>query len=104
MGVRHVLTRLTCAALGTAIAALMLVAPTAALGAGSAKVRFVQASPGASAASLEITVRGRKVTGGSVAFGQVGSYVSVPAGQAKLSVTGATATQSLAPGGAYTVL
>src|SRR4051794_35247841 len=105
MGVRHVLTSLTRATLGTGVAALMLVTPTAARGAGSAEVRFVQASPGASAASLQITSHGRKVSdGGSIAFGEMGGYVRVAAGRAKFSVEGATAMQSLSAGHSYTVI
>src|SRR5947199_13507 len=104
MGVRHVLTTRTAAALGAAIAALMLVTPTAASASQSAKVRFVQASPGASAVTLKISVHGHTVSDGSVAFGDMGAYLSVPAGSAKLSVKGATAMQPLSPGASYTAI
>src|SRR5947209_3056448 len=108
MGVRHKRAGIV---VGLLAAALMLVSAPAAFAAGTAKVRLVQAKSGGAAASLRVTVGGRTVTTGTVAFGQVGRPVTVKAGTAKLTLhSGAgssksqTAGATLSRGGSYTVI
>src|SRR5437763_481578 len=94
MGVRHVLTTRTAAALGAALAALMRVAPTAAQASQSAKVRFVQASPGASAATLKTRVHGHTVSAGTAST----AIVAGSAGQRERVILATDSTK--APSGA----
>src|SRR3954453_3380686 len=90
--------------IGLAIAFLMLVMGPAAEASGSAQVRLVNARGGASV-TLEVSVDGKKTAGGSgVGYGQAGAMASVPAGQARLTVAGKTATKRLTDGKGYTVV
>ena len=90
--------------IGLGIAFLMLVMSPAAAASGSAQVRLVNARGGGLAA-LAVSVEGQSAaTGSGVGYGQAGALASVPAGQARLSVAGSSATRRLADGESYTVV
>src|SRR4051794_19586760 len=90
--------------IGLAITFLMLVMSPAAEASGSAHVRLVNAR-GGGLATLDVSVGGQRAAVGSgVAYGQAGAVASVPAGQARLSVAGSSATEQLADGESYTVV
>src|SRR4051794_38837113 len=90
--------------IGLAIASLMLVMGPAAEAFGSAQVRLVNAR-GGKPVTLEVSVDGKKTAGGSaVGYGLAGAMASVPAGQARLTVGGKTATEELVNGKGYTVV
>ena len=89
---------------------MLLVGPAASAW-GDAQVRFVQAVPGAGALQLEVKYpKGGQQVGGPVEFAQVGTYVSLPKGQATFELSDPpeagrpSAEQRLKDGGRYTVV
>jgi hypothetical protein len=104
--------RQTTLCIGLALAALMLVALPAASAMANAEVRLVNARGGSDPVRLEVTVAGQTVpAGGATAFGKSSESVSVPAGDAQLSLVGGTDSaeaaavdKTLADGASYTVL
>lgn len=90
--------------IGLALATLMLVMGPAAAAFASAQVRLINVR-GASAVTLEVSVNGQKTAAGSaLGYGQVGALANVPAGSAKLTVGGQSASKQLASGESYTVI
>ena len=91
---------------------LMLLVGPAASASGAAKVRFVNAIPGAAGPAELEAGRGERLrpVGGTVRFGEVGGYASVPAGRVRLSANlspergVAGATERLRDGARYTVV
>lgn len=90
---------------------VMLLAAPAAPAFGDAQVRFVQAVPGAGALQLEVKyAKGGQQVGGPVEFAQVGTYVSLPKGQATFELSDPpeagrpSVEQRLKDGGRYTAV
>jgi hypothetical protein len=93
-----------CVYIGLACAFLMLVMGPAASAFASAQVRLINARSG-SGVTLTVTVGGTKApTAGTVAFGDAGQLVGVPAGDAELAVGGKTVKKPLADGASYDVV
>jgi hypothetical protein len=86
----------------------MLVGLPAASARASADVRLVNASGAADSLTLQVAVGGQTFTaGGATAFGDTSDAVTVPAGDAKLSLTDgseASLAKPLADGAGYTVV
>src|SRR3954453_19459527 len=75
--------------LGTALAVTILMAAAAASAQASAQIRLVNAQGGSDAATLVVSVGGQRTdAGGSIPYGAASELVDVPAGAAKLSLTG----------------
>lgn len=88
---------------------LMLLAVAAANASAMAKVRFIQAAPGAGVASLAVVSGGFTANaGGDSAFGEVTPYAATPSGPVTLKLVSSTshsiAHRTLAAGGSYTVI
>src|SRR5689334_20515810 len=108
MGARHSGSRVV---IGLALAIVMLVALPAASAFASAKVRLVNARPGAQAVGLKIVVGGAAPPAvGPANYGQVTPYVNVTAGSASIAISGlsgsaegsdAQTTQTLTDGERY---
>jgi hypothetical protein len=95
--------------LGIALVALMLVAVPAESALADARVRVVNAAGGSEPVELQASVDGKPAAvGGALAFGQVGGWVSLPAGEAELRLSGGSkapkASESLKNGKSYTVV
>jgi hypothetical protein len=109
MGVRHCGSRIC---IGVSFAILMLVGAPAASALASAKVRLVNARPGAEAVGLKVVVgTAAPPAVGEAAYGQVTPYVNVGAGSAEISLAGLTdpdesaqATRKLVDGARYTAV
>lgn len=85
----------------------MLVTGPAASALASAEVRFVNARGGSDSLGLEVTVGGQTTpVGTSIPFGEVSDPVSVPPGDAELTLTGSGTSldKPLADGAGYTVV
>jgi hypothetical protein len=88
----------------------MLVTVPAASALASAEVRFVNARGGPEPLQLEVSVAGQSTPAGDpLAFGDAGDHVTVPSGEARLSVVAggdetATLDKVLADAGSYTIV
>jgi Domain of unknown function (DUF4397) len=110
MGRRHSGPRIV---IGLCLASLMLVGGPAASAFGFAKVRLVNARPGAHAVGLKVVVGGAAPPPvGPASYAQVTPYVRVSPGNAQISLSGLRSsdgspnqvTQSLVDGGGYTAI
>src|SRR3954447_20064400 len=95
--------------IGLLLAMLMLVTAPAASAIAAAKVRFVNARGGSGSVTLQVKAGGKTVSvGGATAFGASSAQASVPAGNVKLTLSGAKqpagTSASFDNGSSYTVL